>query len=288
MRVGVVLPQPWPAVGPGSDTRGPWTRSLEIATLVESEELESVWISDHLRSSRPDELPVVLEAFAAAAAISALTSRVRVGTLVSCVGFRNPVLVAKMAATIDLVGNGRFELGVGAGWFEQEWTSAGIAFPSVGARLQLLEDAVAIISQLLAEGSATYTGVRLTVDDAVSLPLPVQRPTLPLIIGGNGARARALAIRFAGELNLDGLSAGDASRAIADVRQSCVRAGRDPDSLRISVQVRPLAVTDPRDIAAEFLRYREAGVARCMIQVPDSRNSDEPIARLAEAARLAA
>jgi alkanesulfonate monooxygenase SsuD/methylene tetrahydromethanopterin reductase-like flavin-dependent oxidoreductase (luciferase family) len=288
MRIGVVLPQPWPAVGPGSDTRGPWTRSLEIATLVESEELESVWISDHLRSSRPDELPVVLEAFAAAAAISALTSRVRVGTLVSCVGFRNPVLVAKMAATIDLVGNGRFELGVGAGWFEQEWTSAGIAFPSVGARLQLLEDAVAIISQLLAEGSATYTGVRLTVNDAVSLPLPVQRPTLPLIIGGNGARARGLAIRFAGELNLDGLSAGEVSGAVADVRQSCVLAGRDPDSLRISVQVRPLAVTDPRDIAAELTRYREAGVARCMIQVPDSRNSDEPIARLAEAARLAA
>jgi alkanesulfonate monooxygenase SsuD/methylene tetrahydromethanopterin reductase-like flavin-dependent oxidoreductase (luciferase family) len=288
VRVGVVLPQPWPDFGDGADARTPWTRSLEIATLVESEGLESIWINDHLRSSRPDELPMVLEAFTLAAALSAVTTRIRIGTLVSCVGFRNTVLIAKMASTIDLLGNGRFELGVGAGWFEKEWTSAGIAFPSVGERLQLLEESVAIISKLFADGSATYAGVRVSVDDAASFPLPVQRP-IPLIIGGNGAyRTRDIAVRFAKELNLDGLAASDVSTVVADVRKSCIQEGRDPASLRISVQVRPLASTNPRGIANELLRYRDIGVARCMIQVPDSRNSDGSIARLAEAARLLA
>jgi alkanesulfonate monooxygenase SsuD/methylene tetrahydromethanopterin reductase-like flavin-dependent oxidoreductase (luciferase family) len=158
--------------------------------------------------------------------------------MVICTGFRNPGLTAKLASTIDVISDGRFELGIGAGWKEEEWLAYGYGFPPIAERLDQLSDHLEIITRMLAPGRSSFEGRHASVRGAINEPRGIQSH-IPVIVGGNGRRRTAgLAVRFADELNLVFLRAPEVAERMAEVRARCEREGRDPATLRFSLYAR--------------------------------------------------
>jgi F420-dependent oxidoreductase-like protein len=149
---------------------------------------DSLWTGDHLYAILTDPTEPAFEGWTTLAALSQHTSRARIGSLVNCNGFRNPCLTAKMVVTLDHASNGRFILGFGAGWFEQEHRSLGFEFKPTGERLAALDEACRIIKGMLIEGKTTFHGKHYEVTDAVCSPLPLQTPRPPLMIAGQGEK----------------------------------------------------------------------------------------------------
>ena len=150
--------------------------------VLECERLgyDSVHLDDHLMYRKTP----ILECWTTLSALSAVTTRIRLGTTVLCASFRNPALLAKMAATLDVISNGRLDLGVGAGVQENEHKAYSIAFPKPSMRIERLKEAIIIMKKMWTEEKATYIGKHYRINDAVCEPKPVQKPHLPITIGG--------------------------------------------------------------------------------------------------------
>jgi probable F420-dependent oxidoreductase len=151
-------------------------------------------IRDHFVPDFFGDQPAPLVALASAAA---LTTRLRVGTMVLAVDYRHPVMLAKEAATLDVVSDGRLELGLGAGWLRREYEIAGLSFDSAGTRIERLEETIRILDGLFGAGPISFSGKHYTVTDLDGHPKPVQRPRLPILIGGGRRRVLNLAGRLA-------------------------------------------------------------------------------------------
>jgi alkanesulfonate monooxygenase SsuD/methylene tetrahydromethanopterin reductase-like flavin-dependent oxidoreductase (luciferase family) len=179
------------------------------------------------------------------------------------------------------------ELGIGAGWKQDEWLAYGYRFPATAQRLQLLEESLEVIRRMLEPGLATYEGDLVGVDEAINVPKPLQAK-LPIMIGGNGRNVTwRLAARFADELNLDGLKPEALPEALDVIRSRCEEIGRDPDSLRVSVHIwwgHLERATSRRDLIAA---YREAGVHRVMGLVRKMAEDPDDVERFAEEVQAA-
>lgn len=198
------------------------------------------------------------------AAIAMATHRVRIGHMVVCTGFRNPGVTAKMSSTIDVISGGRFELGIGAGWKEDEWRAYGYGFPPIGERIGAFGDHLEIISRMFAPGRASYEGRFASVADAINVPRGLQEPRIPIIVGGNGRdRTAGYAIKFADELNFVFLGPGEIAKRMVDVRARCEAEGRDPATLRFSLYVRDEDVREAGARRVDLLgRFAEIGLDR--------------------------
>jgi F420-dependent oxidoreductase-like protein len=294
MKLGIIVPQGWTGEYDGWQPERAWARTVQLAQQAERIGAESVWLFDHFHTvPRPTD-EMTLESFTSLAALSAVTERVRLGQIVICNGFRNPALVAKMAATLDTISGGRFELGIGAGWKRDEWLAYGYGFPETKERLAMLHDALEVISRMLEPGAhvhATYAGRHHSVANARNVPKPIQPTGMPIMIGGNGPKVTwRLAARYADELNVDGLSPDELRAAVPTIRARCEEIGRDPDSLAVSVHIwwgtpewRSGGARRQELLAA----YAELGVSRTMGLLQASAGSDEALEELAEDARRA-
>jgi probable F420-dependent oxidoreductase len=175
-------------------------------------------VRDHLVADFFGDQPAPLVALAS---VAALTSRLRLGTLVLAVDYRHPVMLAKEAATLDLLSGGRFELGLGAGWLRREYDVAGLPFDSAGTRIDRLEEAIAILDGLFAEGPLSFAGKHYAVTGLDGYPKPVQRPRPPLLVGGGRRRVLTLAGRTADIVGIlttsvaSGVVVDDASERLA-------------------------------------------------------------------------
>jgi alkanesulfonate monooxygenase SsuD/methylene tetrahydromethanopterin reductase-like flavin-dependent oxidoreductase (luciferase family) len=182
---------------------------------------------------------ITFESFSVLAALAMVTTRVRLGHMVVCTGFRNPALTAKLSSTIDVISGGRFELGIGAGWKEDEWVAYGYGFPSLADRLGALGDHLEIITRMLRPGRSTFEGQYAYVRGAINEPQGFQQPRIPIIVGGNGRRKTAgYAIQYADELNFVFLEPDDIAARMQDVRERCGADGRDPATMRFSLYER--------------------------------------------------
>ncbi len=238
MKIGLMAPQGWKGEYDGWDPAAAWARTVELAVQAEDLGFESLWAFDHFHTVPVPTDEITFESFSVLAALAMVTTRVRIGHMVVCTGFRNPGLTAKLSSTIDVISGGRFELGIGAGWKEDEWLAYGFGFPPLRVRLDQFGDHLEIITRMLAPGHATYEGVHASVRDAINEPKGIQ-PHIPLIVGGNGReRTAGYAIRFADELNFVFLRPADVRDRIAEVRAKCEAAGRDPATLRFSMYSR--------------------------------------------------
>ncbi|MFM7119133.1 MAG: TIGR03560 family F420-dependent LLM class oxidoreductase [Gammaproteobacteria bacterium] len=196
------------------------------------------------------------EAVATLGALAAETRHARLGCLVFYVGYRNPALLAKVAATLDHLSGGRFELGIGAGWHIWEASAYGYAFPDIGTRLDMLDEAAQIIRRMLTEERTTFSGKHFQVDDASCLPRPLQS-RMPIWIGGVGEKRtlRIVAERADG-WNAAYLSPDEFGRVNAVLNERCEESGRDPRSLKRAVNVLfNLAVNDA-DLPAQRERLQ--------------------------------
>ncbi len=236
MQVGLLIPQGWKYEYNGWDPAAAWERTLELARDAEDLGFESEWVFDHFHTV-PDPMDeITFESFTTLTALAMVTSRVRLGHMVVCTGFRNPALTAKLASTLDVVTGGRFELGIGGGWKQDEWLAYGYGFPPTGDRLRALRDHLEVITRMLAPGQATYEGKYASVKGAYNNPKGIQKPRPPIVVGGNGRNVTLrLAARFADELNLVYVGTDEAAELMALARQRCEEIDRDPATLRLSL-----------------------------------------------------
>jgi F420-dependent oxidoreductase-like protein len=291
MKVGVIVPQGWQGEYDGWEPSRAWERTVALAGQVERLGFESIWLFDHFHTVPEPTDELTFEAFTSLAALAALTRRVRVGHVVLCSGYRNPALLAKMAGTLDVVSGGRLDLGIGAGWKRDEWLAYGYGFPPIGERLAHLRDSLEILTRMLAPGTehATFSGQRAHVEDAINLPRGLQRPHVPIMVGGNGQNVTwRLAARFADELNLDGASPGEVREWLPIIASRCEEVGRDPATLSLSVHIWHEDLDEGGPARVDRLAaFRELGVRRVMGLLHRSAVSDEALEWLAQDARAA-
>ncbi len=188
MRFGLFVPQGWRLDLAGIDTKDHWATMLGVAQAAEEGPFESIWVFDHFHTVPVPTQEATHEAWTLMAALGAATSRVRLGQMCTCMGYRNPAYLAKVAATVDVISGGRAEMGIGAGWYEHEWRAYGYGFPSAGDRLGMLDEGVEIMHQLWTTGTATLDGKHYQVDGAICQPLPLQDGGVPLWIAGGGEK----------------------------------------------------------------------------------------------------
>ncbi len=292
MRIGVIVPQGWVGEYDGWDPLVAWQRTTQVALQAERLGFESIWLFDHFHTiPRPTD-EITFESFTSLSALAALTTRVRLGHIVICTAFRNPALTAKMISTLDTISGGRMELGIGAGWKEDEWEAYGYGFPETRERLARLDDDLEVITRMLAGDDhhhATYEGTYATVRDAINVPKPIQRPRVPIMVGGNGPNVTwRLAARHADELNLDGMLPDDVVEALPIIASRCGELDRDPASLAVSVHIWSEYTHDEGQRRVDLLGgYRETGVDRVMALVRSSATDDDALESLARDARAA-
>jgi F420-dependent oxidoreductase-like protein len=294
MKLGAIVPQGWTGEYDGREPAEAWARTVAVARQAERLGFESIWLFDHFHTVPKPTDEITFESFVSLSALAALTQNVRLGHIVICNGFRNPALTAKMAGTLDVVSDGRFELGIGAGWKRDEWEAYGYGFPDTRSRLRMLEDGLEVITRMLGgerHEHATFEGEHARVRDAVNLPRGLQRPRIPIMVGGNGPNVTwRLAARFADELNLDGLSPQELREALPVIRSRCEEIGRDPATLRVSLHAwwGDDDWRQPGDRRIAYLgELADLGVHRVMGLLQDSATSDESLEALAEDARAA-
>ena len=284
MRVGIVVPQGWTGEYDGWDASRAWARSVAIAHEAEALGFDSLWLFDHVQTEPVPTDEITFEAFVGLSALAVETARVRLGHLVLCAGYRNSALVAKMIATLDVVSGGRAELALGAGWKQDEYEAYGWGFPPLRERMALLEDTLEIVSRMLAPGRATYDGTQASVRDAINVPKGVQSPRIPIMVGGNGPnRTWRLAARYADELNVDWLSPEEVADARPVIASRCEEIGRDPATLRLSVNIgRPHSAPEGAVRADLLKRYADTGVDRVMTLIASSADDEGALERFAE------
>jgi F420-dependent oxidoreductase-like protein len=228
VKFGVVLPQY------GVD----YGTVREVAIECERLGFDSLWLEDHFMPwGLQPKLPT-LECWITLASLAMVTSRIRLGTLCTCTSYRYPTLVAKMGATLDHISGGRLILGIGAGWFEEEYSAYGIPFPPPRERVRRLREAVQIIRKMWTSDKADYQGRYYRVRDAYCNPKPVQKPHPPIWIGGGGER---LMLRVVAEVadgwNWGALTPEGYKRKLEVFEAFCRQVGREPGSIERSLEL---------------------------------------------------
>ena len=213
-----------------------WSQWLAMAETAERLGFEALFTSDHYLSVHGDAERGSSDAWTMLSALAARTSTIRLGTLVSPVTFREPAVLAKAATTVDHVSGGRVELGMGAGWWEEEHRTHGFAFPTVAERFERLGEQLAIVQGLLTQERFSFAGTHYRLQDAPFWPKPVQRPRMPIVLGGTtvGPRMQRLIATYADEFNTVGGTPQEVRERIDRARGAVDRASRTQDSLTTS------------------------------------------------------
>lgn len=269
MKAGLTLPQGCDREYLGLEAADAWARTVAVAQRAETLGFESLWVYDHFQVDPPPEEAIVFDPFVELAAIAAVTRRARLGHLVLAAAYRNAALTAKMISTLDVVSGGRTELGIGAGWKEDEWLAYGYGFPAAGERLAILRDHLEVITQMFAPGPATFSGEHAHVADAIHEPKGLQTPRIPILVGGNGPKVTwRLAAQFADELNLDALMPAEVEAALPVIMARCEEIGRDPATLRVSVHLwgTPADVAPGQQRRDRLRDYANLGLSRTILQ----------------------
>ena len=257
MRMGLQLYRTYPSkYGNHFDTLAAVVQACEQAGL------DSVWMPDHFMfpdEEHPEKEVPVMECFVVLAALAALTSRIRLGELVAGVPYRNPALLAKQCATLEVISHGRSIVGLGAAWHEPEFAAYGWPFPPVRERMERLEEAVQIVDRLLTQRPASFAGKHYSVQNAYNDPLPVQKPRPPIMIGGDGERRTLkLVAQYADYCNVFGDPATVAHK-FGVLRRHCEAVGRPRDEIIFSNHVGLLIGRDEADLAARKARHPDFG-----------------------------
>ena len=196
MRFGAFVPQGWRLDLVGIDPSDHWPTMTGVASAIEAAGFESAWVYDHFHTVPEPTQEPTYEAFTLMAALAAVTDSVRLGQMCTCNNYRPPSYLAKVAASIDVISGGRLEMGIGAGWYQEEYEAYGYEFPRPAVRIGQLGEAVQIMKLMWTEDEAHFAGRHYTVDGAISQPKPLQDPHPPLWVAGGGEQ---LTLRVAAE-----------------------------------------------------------------------------------------
>jgi alkanesulfonate monooxygenase SsuD/methylene tetrahydromethanopterin reductase-like flavin-dependent oxidoreductase (luciferase family) len=313
VQLGLILPQGYFNEFEGWPAERAWARILDLARLAERLGFESIWTGEHVLAKWGGSSPA-FDCVTLATALAAQVPRLRLGFIVLNATFRNPLVTAKAAATLDVLSGGRLILGLGAGFVAAEADAAGVPYPTLGERLDLLGEYCAIVRHLTAadHDPLDFAGQHLRVAGAINHPHGLQ-PRIPLLIGGHGPRRTfRIAARWCDEIHINHQPA-NMPAALEVLAARCHEVGRDPATLAVSGSIsagwpyRGLKttaghrMTTPADVpsvitvdldrvgtrAEDLAAWRDLGIARLMCGVPGLANADEPLYELLDDCRAA-
>jgi alkanesulfonate monooxygenase SsuD/methylene tetrahydromethanopterin reductase-like flavin-dependent oxidoreductase (luciferase family) len=232
-----------------------WEDWVALAKACEGTGIEALFRSDHYLSVVGRQERGSLDAWGTISALAAITSTLRLGTLVSPVTFRHPSVLSKAAVTADHIsGGGRVELGIGAGWLEDEHAAYGFPFPEAPVRMEILKEQIEIVRRQWSEADLHFDGRHYAIGGVDALPKPLRPPNL--IVGGKGrSRSAAIAVRWADEYNLSMMGLDEVRERRRTLIQACERASREP--LTVSLMTGSLVGADEADLADRARRLAE-------------------------------
>jgi len=258
MRFGIFVPQGWRHDLVGIDPAEQWQAMNGVAQHADAGQWESIWVYDHFHTVPVPSDQATHEAWSLMAAFAASTSRVRLGQMCTCMSYRDPAYLAKVATTVDIVSGGRVEMGIGAGWYQHEWEAYGYGFPRAGERLARLDEGVQIMKQAWETGTATFHGEHYDVDGALFYPQPLQKPGIPIWIAGGGEKVTLrIAAQYADYTNFAGNPTDFAAKSEL-LRQHCADVGTSFDAIVRSANYNTVigATTDEVDARLDAIEAR--------------------------------
>jgi F420-dependent oxidoreductase-like protein len=232
LHFGVGLPQGWTMdLASIKDPVEAYEATTSVAQTADELGFSSVWLADHFHTVPQPVQEKAFECWTTTAALARDTKRVRIAQ-VTCNGYRNPALLAHMASTVDVLSHGRLDFGIGAGWYEHEYRAYGYDYPDTLGRLRRLREAVQVILAMWTQDEAVYEGEYYQVRGAINQPKGVQKPHIPLLIGGGGEQVTLrLVAQYADACNIYG-DLETIQRKFAILKQHCETVGRDYNSIR--------------------------------------------------------
>jgi len=237
MKFGLLVPQGWRMDLVGiTDHIEAYETMTRVAQEAEALGFDSIWLFDHFHTVPTPTQEVTFECWTSTAALARDTKRVRIGQMVTCNGYRNPALLAKMASTVDVLSHGRLDFGIGAGWHEQEFKAYGYDYPDGPTRLRQLRDAVQIILTMWTEEQAVFEGKYYHVNGAINQPKGIQKPHIPLLIGGGGEQVTLkLVAQYGDACNVGHLDTDGLRHKFSVLKKHCDDVGRDYNSIKRTV-----------------------------------------------------
>ena len=258
MRFGVFVPQGWRLDLAGIDPADQWRTMHDLVRHADDGTAwESVWVYDHFHTTPEPTDEATHEAWTLMAAFAASSSRVRLGQMCTCMAYRNPAYLAKVAATVDVVSGGRVEMGIGGGWYEHEWRAYGYGFPRAGVRLAMLDEGVQVFQQAWREGRISFQGEHYQVDGAICQPKPLQENGIPLWIAGGGEKKTLrIAARHAQYTNFD-VTPGTWAHKSSVLEEHCRDVGRDFGEITRSGNVNVVVGRDEAEVADRLAQIED-------------------------------
>ena len=247
LKFGLIIPQGWSydfsllnknrQENDEDSTVNQYKYSKDIAEVIDKySSIDSIYTYDHfLPYYAPDNERNFFECFTLLSAIAALTNRVKVGQLVTCNSYRNPALLSKMLSTLDVISNGRVELGIGAGWYKEEYIQYGYDFPPALTRIEQLDESISIIKSMWMQERATFSGRYYSVKDAICNPKPIQKPHPVIMIGGEGEKYLLKVVaKHADRYNHPCGSVQVLKRKISIIKEHCISIGCNHKDIELS------------------------------------------------------
>src|SRR5256712_2052443 len=267
MDFGIIVPQGWRLDLAGiSDPSEAYETMMRVAQEADALGYHSIWLYDHFHTVPTPMQEITFECWTSTAALARDTRRVRLGQMVTCNSYRNPALLAKMASTVDALSHGRLDFGIGAGWYEEEYVAYGYPFPGTHERLERLREAVEIILAMWTQKVANFEGSYYQVRGAINQPKGVQKPHIPLLIGGGGEKVTLrLVAQYANACNIGNLDNAGLEHKFAVIKKHCEEVGRDYNTIKRTVMFNcAIAETDEAAMAktAPFARNIPSGRIR--------------------------
>src|SRR6266700_5474850 len=250
MKYSVEIPNGWKMnLAMIKDPVEAYEAMTNVAKAADEDGYESIWMVDHFHTVPTPSQEVTFESWMTLAALARDTRRVRIGQIVTCNGYRNPALLAKMASTVDALSHGRLNLGIGAGWYEHEYRAYGFPYPDTGERLRRLREAVQIILAMWTQDEATFEGQYYQVRGAINQPKGIQKPHIPLLIGGGGEKVTLRMVAQYGDACNVGGDIATIKHKFAVLKRHCDELGRNYNSIRRTILIDDCAIADTEEAA---------------------------------------
>ncbi|MCX6014076.1 MAG: LLM class F420-dependent oxidoreductase [Chloroflexales bacterium] len=259
-KFGVFVPQGWRMdLVEIRDPLAQYEAMTAVAREAEKAKFDSIWVYDHFHTVPTPEIETTFECWSITAGLSRDTKSIKIGQMVTCNGYRNPALLAKIASTIDVMSAGRLLCGLGAGWYEHEWRAYGYGFPEVPERMRAFREAVEIVVKMWTEEKPTYQGKFYTINEPINEPKGIQKPHIPLWLGGGGEKVTLkLVAKYAQACNVGGGDPALVSQKLAILKEHCETLGRSYDAITKSTSINVFMLKPGEDAEKATAKVRGA------------------------------
>lgn len=261
MKYGILLPQGWTMdLAQIKDPVEAYETMVSVAQTAEEAGFVAAYVVDHFHTIPQPSQEVTFECWTSTAALARDTRNIRIGQMVTCNSYRNPALLAKMASTVDVLSHGRLNFGIGAGWYEHEYRAYGYTYPDGPERLRQLREAVQVILAMWTQEEAHFEGNYYQVHGAMNQPKGVQKPHIPLLIGGDGEKVTLkIVAQYADACNV-GDDPASVKQKLAVLKRHCETIGRDYESIHRTTSTMCLMADSDEQALAQLPAERKASL----------------------------